>query len=62
MFDNDTAIGQHLSGVSQLPGKHDEGEELDPMKYVEKYKRQIEIAGRLFGYLGLEAVSKGLSD
>ena len=23
------------------------------MKYVEKYKRQIEIAGRLFGYLGL---------
>jgi hypothetical protein len=54
MFDNDTQLLVNIfQKVFQLRGKHTEGEELDPMKYVERYKRQIEIAGQLFGYLGL---------
>ena len=54
MFDNDTHLLVNIfQEVFQLRGKHDDGEELDPMKYVERYKGQIEIAGQLFGYLGL---------
>jgi hypothetical protein len=49
MFDNDTQLMVSIfQKVFQLEGS----EESDPVKYVEKQKRQIEIPSQLFGYLG----------
>jgi hypothetical protein len=50
MFDNDTEL---LVAIFQEAYRPTVNDELDPVKYVQRYKRQIEFAGQLFEYLQL---------
>jgi hypothetical protein len=55
MFDNDTELLVAIfQEVFRPQGKHDDSDvDRDPVNYVRKYKREIEIAGQLFEYLCL---------
>jgi hypothetical protein len=53
MFDNDTQLLVAIFHEVFEPMANDEGIVFWPVKYVRVHKREIEIAGQLFAYLGL---------